>query len=91
MNPPGFLRSLSLFDFTMIVMGSIIGTSIFVVPQVVARDVPGQGLMLGAWVLGGVYALSGAFIAAELAWRRPLVGGTYAYLRDAYHPSVAFI
>jgi APA family basic amino acid/polyamine antiporter len=72
-------------------MGSIVGTSIFVVPQVVARDVPNTAWMAAAWLLGGVAAIAGALVSAELAERRPLVGGTYAYLREAYHPSLAFI
>src|SRR5579863_6909886 len=48
-------------------------------------------LILAAWALGGWIALSGGFIWAELAARRPQLGGQYAYLREAYHPSVAFI
>src|SRR6202023_916576 len=48
-------------------------------------------LILGAWAIGGLIALSGGFIWAELAARRPLLGGQYAYLREAYHPSIAFI
>jgi APA family basic amino acid/polyamine antiporter len=75
----------------MIVMGGIIGSGIFVNPYVVARQVHTSFLILGAWVLGGLTALAGAFIYAELAMLRPNLGGQYAYLRDAYHPCVAFL
>ena len=75
----------------MIVMGGIIGSGIFVNPYVVARQVHTYFLILGAWVLGGVTALAGAFIYAELAVLRPNIGGQYAYLREAYHPAVAFL
>src|SRR5881275_477055 len=84
-------RRLGLFDATMIVMGGIIGAGIFTNPYVVAQRVHTPFLILGAWVVGGLIALAGAFIYAELAALRPEVGGQYAYLRDAYHPSVAFL
>jgi APA family basic amino acid/polyamine antiporter len=72
-------------------MGGIIGAGIFVNPSVVARQVHTPGLALGAWIIGGAIALMGAFVYAELAALRPRVGGQYAYLRDAYHPIVAFL
>src|SRR5262245_29168871 len=75
----------------MIVMGGIIGSGIFMNPYVVARQVHTPALIVGAWAAGGVIALLGAFAYAELAALRPDVGGQYAYLRDAYHPSVAFL
>src|SRR5438552_4616062 len=84
-------RRLGLFDATMIVMGGIIGSGIFVNPYVVARQVHSPVLILGAWVLGGVTALVGAFIYAELAMLKPNLGGQYAYLREAYHPAIAFL
>jgi APA family basic amino acid/polyamine antiporter len=85
------VRRLGLFDATMIVMGGIIGSGIFINPYIVARQLHSPALILAAWALGGLIALSGGFIWAELAARRPLLGGQYAYLREAYHPSVAFI
>jgi APA family basic amino acid/polyamine antiporter len=88
---PGLARRLGLFDAVMIVMGGIIGSGIFVTPYVVARQVHTPWLILGAWLAGGAIALAGAFVYAELADRRPGVGGQYAYLRDAYHPAVAFL
>ena len=84
-------RRLGIFDATMIVMGGAIGAGIFVNPSVVARQVHTPVLVLGAWVVGGLIILIGAFVYAELAARRPLVGGQYAYLRDAYNPMLAFL
>src|SRR5438034_8301474 len=84
-------RRLGPFDAIMIVMGGIIGAGIFVNPAVVARNVHTPLLVLGAWLIGGMIALIGAFVYAELAALRPRVGGQYAYLRDAYHPIVAFL
>jgi len=75
----------------MIVMGGIIGSGIFMNPYVVARQVHTPFLILGVWIAGGLIALAGAFIYAELAARRPEVGGQYAYIREAYHPLLAFI
>lgn len=88
---PGLARRLGSFDATMIVMGGIIGSGIFINPYVVARHVHTPGLILGAWAAGGLIALLGAFVYAELAALRPEAGGQYAYLRDAYHPAVAFL
>ncbi|HEX9405903.1 MAG TPA: amino acid permease [Thermoanaerobaculia bacterium] len=84
-------RRLGPFDATMIVMGGIIGSGIFINPYVVARQVHTPALIIGAWAAGGLIALLGAFAYAELAALRPEVGGQYAYLRDAYHPAVAFL
>jgi APA family basic amino acid/polyamine antiporter len=84
-------RRLGLFHATMIVMGGIVGSGIFVTPATVARSVGTTALILGAWLIGGLAALTGAFVYAELAARRPDVGGQYAYLRDAYHPALAFL
>jgi APA family basic amino acid/polyamine antiporter len=90
-SSPGLVRRLGLFDATMIVMGGIIGSGIFMNPYVVARQVHTAAMILGVWVIGGVIALLGAFIYAELSARRPQVGGQYAYIREAYHPLAAFI
>lgn len=75
----------------MLVMGGIVGSGIFMNPYVVAQQVHTPFLILGAWVLGGAIAWAGALVYAELAARRPEVGGQYAYLRDAFHPAVAFV
>src|SRR6185369_16784173 len=80
----GLARRLGLFDATMLVMGGIIGSGIFLNPYVVAQQVSTPFLVLGAWAFG-------AFVYAELAARRPETGGQYAYLREAFHPAVAFL
>ena len=90
-EPHGLARRLGLFDATMLVMGGIIGSGIFVTPAEVARHVGTPLLIVGVWVLGGMIALAASFVYAELAGRRPQVGGQYAYLRDAYGPLPAFL
>src|ERR1035437_9267483 len=89
--PHGVRRQLGVFDATMLVMGGIVGSGIFMNPSVVARQVHTPFLILGVWVAGGALALLGAFIWAELATRLPGAGGQYLYLRKAYHPAVAFV
>ena len=84
-------RQLGFFDATMIVMGGIVGSGIFINPYVVARHVHTPFLILGVWLAGGVLAMLGAFIWAELATRLPGAGGNYLYLREAYHAPVAFL
>jgi APA family basic amino acid/polyamine antiporter len=80
-----------LFDVTMLVMGGIVGAGIFVNPAEVARHVATPGWIVGVWIIGGIVALAASFVYAELAARRPEVGGQYAYLRDAYGPMPAFL
>ena len=87
----GLARRLGLVDATLLVMGGIVGSGIFINPYVVARQVGTSTLILGAWMLGGLIALAGALVYAELASIRPSVGGQYAYLREAFHPGVAFV
>jgi APA family basic amino acid/polyamine antiporter len=87
---PRLLRRLGVRDASLIVMGGIIGSGIFVNPSVVARYVHAAPLIMWSWVIGGLIALAGASIFAELGARRPRDGGVYAYLRDAFHPVIAF-
>ncbi len=87
---PSLSRQLGLFGTTMAVMGGIIGAGIFINPYLVAERLQSAPLILGAWIAGGLIALAGGFIYAELAARMPVVGGQYAYLREAFHPAVAF-
>lgn len=87
----GLARRLGLFDATMLVMGGIIGSGIFMNPSVAARHVHTPFLIMAVWTLGGLVALAAGFIWAELATLRPEVGGQYAYLREAFHPLVAFL
>ena len=75
----------------MLVMGGIVGSGIFINPYVVAQRVHTPALIMAAWIFGGMVGVGGAFIWAELAATMPEVGGQYAYLREAYHPAVAFL
>jgi len=75
----------------MLVMGGIIGSGIFINPYVVAQQVPSTVLILAAWAFGGLIALAGAFIYSELSSQMSASGGQYVYLRDAFHPALAFV
>jgi basic amino acid/polyamine antiporter, APA family len=86
-----FRRALGTFDATMLVVGGIIGAGIFVNPYLVAQRLPSAGPILWVWIAGGAIALAGALAFAELASLYPMAGGEYAYLREAYHPLVAFL
>src|SRR5689334_5859720 len=88
---PRLVPRLRLFGTTMAVMGGIIGSGIFINPYIVAGQLQNSALIIAAWVAGGLIALLGGFIYAELAVHSPVVGGQYAYLRDALHPAAAFI
>lgn len=88
---PALAARLGLFDATMVVMGGIVGSGIFINPYVVAELVHTPAMILGAWVAGGAIAILGAFIYAELAARMPQVGGQYAYIRQAFHPLLGFL
>ncbi|MEQ1690751.1 MAG: amino acid permease [Gemmatimonas sp.] len=87
----GYDARLGTFSGTMLVVGGIIGAGIFLSPAVVAQRVGSASLTLGAWGLGAVVAIIGGFVYAELGARRPLAGGTYVYLRDAWGPLPAFL
>jgi APA family basic amino acid/polyamine antiporter len=90
-QPNGLVRRIGPFDATMIVMGGIIGAGIFMNPASVARVESSPALILAAWAVGGLIALGGAFVYAELSSQKSEAGGQYAYLREAYHPAVGFI
>ena len=85
-----FDRRLGLADVALLVIGSVIGSGIFRTPAVVAQRLQSEGAILAAWAAGGVIALFGAFVLGELGARRPEGCGAYAYLREAFHPIVAF-
>lgn len=91
MHAPKLARLLGKRDAALIVMGGIIGSGIFMNPSVVARYVGNGVVVMSVWVAGGIIALLGAGIFAELAARRPNDGGLYAYMRDAFHPALGFI
>lgn len=90
-QPARLARRLGVYDAALIVMGGIIGSGIFRNPSVVAQRVHSPALILIVWACGGAIALLGGFVFAELAARRPEDGGLYAYMRDAFHPVVAFM
>ncbi len=84
-------RALGPFDATMIVIGGIIGSGIFINPYLVARQLDSPAMVLLAWAAGGAVALAGAFAYAELGQRLPKAGGQYVYLSEAWHPLVGFL
>jgi len=86
-----FTRALGPFDATMVVIGGIIGSGIFINPYIVAQRLDSAPLVLGAWAAGGAIALVGALAYAELGAVAPRAGGQYVYLRDAYHPLAGFL
>ena len=86
-----FKRALGPFDATMIVIGGIIGSGIFINPYIVAQRLDSSELVIGAWVAGAIIAVIGALSYAELGAMSPAAGGQYVYLRDAYHPLIAFL
>lgn len=86
-----FRRVLRPFDATMVVIGGIIGSGIFINPRLVAQALDSTLLVLTAWIVGGLVALCGAFAYAELGARFPKAGGQYVYLKDAWHPLAGFL
>ena len=89
--PAGFKQKLGLFDATMLVAGSMIGSGIFIVSCYIAQDVGSSGWLLLVWVLTGVLTIIGALSYAELASMMPHAGGQYVFLREAYGPLWAFL
>jgi APA family basic amino acid/polyamine antiporter len=86
-----FHRGLGLYDSTMVVVGSMIGSGIFIVSADMARIVGSPGWLLGAWVLTGVLTVVGALSYGELAAMMPRAGGQYVYLREAFSPLWGFL
>ena len=86
-----FHRGLGLYDSTMVVVGSMIGSGIFIVSADMARDIGSPGWLLGAWLLTGVLTVVGALSYGELAAMMPRAGGQYVYLREAFSPLWGFL
>src|ERR1700752_4019082 len=84
-------RKLTLFDGTALLVGSVIGSGIFVVPGLIAQRVPEPGLVIGIWIFSGLLVLCGALTLAELGAMLPQSGGLYVYMRAAYGPFWAFL
>src|SRR5438477_1821281 len=87
----GLSRGLGPLDATMIVVGSMIGSGIFLTPAETTRLVGSPGWLLAAWVIAGIMTITGALSCAELAAMWPRAGGQYVFLREAYGPSVGFL
>src|SRR6476619_6652443 len=85
------VRGLGLLDATMIVVGSMIGSGIFLVSAESAKLVGSPGWLLVAWAIAGVLTITGALSCAELAAMMPRAGGQYVFLREAYGPSFGFL
>ena len=85
------VKGLGLFDSTTIVMGSMIGSGIFIVAADVARQVQSPGLFLLAWVFSGLMTVTAAVTYGELAAMMPKAGGQYIYLREAFGPLSGFL
>jgi APA family basic amino acid/polyamine antiporter len=85
------VKSLRLYDCTTIVMGSMIGSGIFIVAAEIAREVRSPGLFLLSWVVSGVMTVSAAVTYGELAGMMPTAGGQYIYLREAFGPLFGFL
>ncbi len=91
-NPPEkLLRGLGPLDATMIVIGSMIGSGIFITSAESTRLVSAPGWLLLAWVMAGVLTITGALCCAELAAMMPKAGGQYVFLRQAFGPSIGFL
>jgi APA family basic amino acid/polyamine antiporter len=87
----GLKRELGLFDSTMIVAGSMIGSGIFIVSADIARTIGGAGWLLVVWLITGVITVTAAVSYGELAGMIPKAGGQYVYLREAYGPLAGFL
>ena len=87
----GLQQSLGLFDSTMIVAGSMIGTGIFIVAADMARQVGSAGWLLASWIITGLLTIAAALSYGELAAMMPRAGGQYVYLREAWSPLCGFL
>lgn len=87
----GLVRELGLLDSSLIVVGIIIGSGIFLTTGLMASDLPSPFLIMTAWVVGGLLTIAGALTFAELGAAMPEAGGQYVYLREAYGPLSAFL
>ena len=86
-----YVRRLGVWDASMVVVGGVIGSGIFLTPSAIARQTSSAAEQMLAWAIGGVIALIGALCYAELGARRPTAGGGYVYLREAFGLIIAFV
>jgi APA family basic amino acid/polyamine antiporter len=87
----GFARGLGLYDSTMVVAGSMIGSGIFIVSAEMSRQLGSSGWLILAWVITGLLTLAGALSYGELASMMPNAGGQYVYLRESFSPMWGFL
>ena len=90
-TPAVLVRGLGLFDATTLIVGSVIGSGIFIAPSLMAAYVASPGLLLGLWLLGGLLTLAGALAYGELAAALPRAGGPYVFLGRAFGPLAGFL
>lgn len=88
---PGLKRELGIWSAASIVVGTVIGSGIFLVPQDMIKEVGSPMILFGVWIFGGLLSLFGALTYAELASSMPEAGGEYVYLREAYGPMWGFL
>src|SRR6266851_7214870 len=84
-------RKLGLFDSTAIVVGTMVGSAIFLVPNSVAQNLPSIPMILGIWIIAGALSLLGALAYAELGAMMPATGGQYVFLRESFGPMGGFL
>jgi N-acetylated-alpha-linked acidic dipeptidase len=90
----GLVRALGLLDSTLLVIGLVLGSAVFLVtggPQGVARLLPSPGWLIAGWIAGGIVSFAGALVYAELGAMLPRAGGQYVFLREAYGDLVGFL
>src|SRR6266852_2206927 len=90
-NTPELARALNVWHATAIVVGTIIGSGIFLVPAEMMQAVGSAKLVYLAWIVGGLLSFFGALTYAELGAVRPWAGGEYVYIRDSYGPLASFL
>src|SRR3954454_9025160 len=90
-NDTKFIRGLGLLDSTMLVAGSMIGSGVFIVSSIIARQVGSPGWLIVVWIVTGLLTLTAALSYGELAAMMPKAGGQYVYLREAFSPLWGFL
>src|SRR5437868_9824028 len=86
-----FKQSLGLFDATMIVAGSMIGSGIFIVSADITRNIGSAGWLIAVWLITGFMTITAALSYGELSAMFPKAGGQYVYLKESYNPLVGFL
>ena len=88
---PELARGLGLWDTGLMVLGLVIGGGIFLTPASIARAIPDEKWILGLWILGGLLAIAGGLVYAEMGAMMPKAGGMYVYFREAFGELPAFL